>query len=156
GRYRWSAHRERVGLGPERGPATLVRCGSNRGVAGGRVGSWLGRSVVLVPPDSLDVVPGVGLMAEKALRNLRVFDARYGHRDHGKVLHVVARRGLVALGAIGREGGGVAKLGDGPRGGAVARRAVAPEQCAVRVLVRVAGVAIEDGLLRPDVRVGNG
>ncbi len=90
----------------------------------------------------------------------RVLHAGHRHGDHLEVLHVVARRGLVALVAVGRERGWVAELGDGPaalgeaRG--VARGAVGPEERAVRVLVRVAGVAVEGGFLGPDARVGDG
>src|SRR5712691_5117862 len=71
-------------------------------------------SVVLVPTDSPDVVPCIGLVAEEALRDVRVLDPCDRHRDHVKVLHVMAGRGLVALGAIHGERRGVAELGDVP------------------------------------------
>ena len=60
--------------------------------------------MMLVKADAFDVVPRGGLMAEKALVDLGIRLAGDFHGDHLKVHHVVARRGLVALGA-GLRGG---------------------------------------------------
>src|SRR5712691_721340 len=110
-------------------------------------------SVVLVPTDSLDVVPRVRLVAEEALRDVRVLDPCDRHRDHVKVPHVMAGWGLVTLGAVHRERRGVAEFGDVPRTRGVTRGAVASEEGAVGILVRVAGGAVEGHLFRLYPRV---
>src|SRR4051812_4529807 len=84
-------------------------------------------SVVLVPAHAPDVVPAIGRVAEVALLDLGVLLPGDNLRHHAEVLHVVARRSLVALRAVGRARRGVAVAGDGPRGHAVAGRAVLPE-----------------------------
>ena len=56
-------------------------------------------SMMLVESDTFNIVPGGGLVAEKALADFGLFHARDPHRDHLKMHHVVARRGLVALDA---------------------------------------------------------
>ena len=55
--------------------------------------------VMLVETHSFDVIPGGGLVTEEALADFRLFHVRDPHRDHLKMHHVVARRGLVALDA---------------------------------------------------------
>src|SRR5712691_9617376 len=110
-------------------------------------------SVVLVPTDSPDVVPCIGLVAEEALRDVRVLDPCDRHRDHVKVPHVMAGRGLVALGAVHGERRGVAELGDVPGTRGVTRGAVAPEEGAVWILVRVAGRTVDGHLFRLYPRV---
>ena len=60
--------------------------------------------MVLVEADTFDVVPRSGLMAEKALIDLGLSHVSDGHGDHFEVHHVMARRGLMALGAGLRRG----------------------------------------------------
>ena len=110
-------------------------------------------SVVLVPPDSLNVIPGIGLVAEEALRDVGMLDPCDYHRDHMKVRHIMAGWGLVALGAVHRERRGVAELGDVPGTRRVTGGAVAPEEGAVEVLVCVTGSAVEGHLFRLYARV---
>src|SRR6266568_7811254 len=110
-------------------------------------------SVVLVPPDALHVVPGIGLVAEEALRDVGVLDPCDHHRDHMKVRHIMAGWGLVALGTVHGERRGVAELGDVPGTCRVTGSAVAPEEGAVGVLVCVTGSAVEGHLFRLDARV---
>src|SRR6266542_6939383 len=112
-----------------------------------------GGSVVLVPPGSLDVIPGIRPVAEKALRDMRVLDPCDHHRDHVKVLHIMAGWGLVALGAVPRERRGVAELVDVPGTRGVTRGALASEEGAMGILVRVAGRAVEGHLFRLYPRV---
>ena len=61
-------------------------------------------SVVFVEADAFDVVPRSCLMAEEALVHLGLLHASGRHRNHFEVHHVVAWRGLMALGA-GLRGG---------------------------------------------------
>src|SRR5438034_9760508 len=65
----------------------------------------------------------------------------------------MAGRGLVALDAVHRERRGVAELRDVPATRGVTRGAVAPEEGAVGILVRVAGGAVEGHLFRLYPRV---
>lgn len=58
--------------------------------------------MVLIPADTFDVVPRVGLMAHVTLIHLRVRLFRNLLRNHLEVFHVMARRRLVTLSAIGR------------------------------------------------------
>ena len=55
--------------------------------------------VMFEKADSLDVVPRGCLMANEALADLGVFLFSDHHGYHFEVHHVVARRGLMALGA---------------------------------------------------------
>ena len=55
--------------------------------------------MVFVKADALDVVPRDRLMAEEALVHFRIGLAGDFHGDHLEVHHVVAGRGLMALGA---------------------------------------------------------
>lgn len=57
------------------------------------------RSMMLVEPDTLDVVPRGTLMAEEALIHFRLLDARGHHRNRLEVHHVVAWWSLMALSA---------------------------------------------------------
>ena len=63
----------------------------------------------------------------------------------------MARRSLVALGAVQGSGRGMAEFRDGPFRGRVTLRAVLAEQSEVPVLVPVAGGAIQNHLLRRQV-----
>lgn len=74
-----------------------------------------------------------------------------GHR--GKVLHVVARRRLVALRAVLGRRRGVQERGDGPGSRLMAPGAFAPEELLVGVLVAVAAGTAQGILLgRPGDR----
>ena len=55
---------------------------------------------MFVPAGSLDVVPGVGLVAEMALLHARGHLTGDGFRDHFEVPHIVAWRRLMTLRAI--------------------------------------------------------
>lgn len=110
---------------------------------------------MFVPTNSFDVVPSIGLMAEKALRHVSVLYSRNLHRHHLEVHHVVARWSLVALRTIHRQRRRMAKLPDRPSACPVTVGAVRSEQRTVRILVRVAGCAVERGLFGLDVRMRN-
>lgn len=90
-------------------------------------------------------------MAEEALIHLGLFYAGGRHRYHFEVHHVMARRSLVALGAVQGSGRWMAELRNGPSDGAVTLRAVLAEQSEVPVLVPVASGAIQNHLLRRQV-----
>ena len=60
-------------------------------------------SVVLVPTDSLDVIPGIGLVAQETLCDIRMRDAGHTHRNHPEMHHIVAGRRLMASGTISRK-----------------------------------------------------
>jgi hypothetical protein len=104
--------------------------------------------MVFVPAHALDVVPGGGLVARKALLHARLRLARHPGRDHLEMLHVVTRRPTVALGAIRRTRGRMPKCGNRPGPSRVAPGAVASEQRLVPVLVGVTGCAVERRLRR--------
>ena len=87
-------------------------------------------------------------MAQEALVDLGVILFRDGHRNHLEVHHVVARRSLMALGAVQGSGRGMAELRNGPCDGAVTLRAVLAEQSEVPVLGPVTCGAIQYHLLR--------
>ena len=107
--------------------------------------------MVFVKADAFDVVPRSCLMAEEALVHLGLLHASSRHRNHFEVHHVMARRSLVALGAVQGSGRGMAEFRDGPFRGRVTLRAVLAEQSEVPVLVPVAGGAIQNRLLRRQV-----
>ena len=86
-------------------------------------------------------------MAEEALIHLGLRHAGGRHRNHLEVHHVVARRSLMALGAVQGSGRGMAELRNGPCDGAVTLRAVLAEQSEVPVLGPVACGAIQYHLL---------
>lgn len=90
-------------------------------------------------------------MAEEALIHLGFLHADDRHRNHFEVHHVMARRSLVALGAVQGSGRGIAEFRNGPRDGAVALRAVLAEQSEVSVFVPVACGAVQNHLLRRQV-----
>ena len=90
--------------------------------------------MVFVESNAFDVVPRSGLMAEEALTDLGFFHFRHAHRNHLEVHHVVAGRGLMALGAGLRDGRRMAEFRDRPLRRGVALRAVAAEQSDVSVL----------------------
>ncbi len=91
---------------------------------------------MLVVADSFDVIPRSGLMAPITLIDLSyatafgnppIFLFSHRLRDHVEVLHVMARRGLVALRTGMRGSRRMAKFGDRPRSGAVACRTIGAE-----------------------------
>lgn len=92
-------------------------------------------------------------MADVALIDLRVFLPGDSFRDHRKMLHVVARRCLVTLGAVLRARAGVLKRRNRPLVCGVAGSAVLPEQSEVFVFRRVTARAVESGFERGDERV---
>ena len=109
---------------------------------------------MLVPADPADIVPGVGLVAEVTLLNAGVFLARYHHRDHVEVVHVMAGRRLMALRAFSRAWRGVLETCDIPGGDQMAGRTFPAEQVAVRAAVAVAGEAVEAvQALRPGLQM---
>ena len=91
-------------------------------------------------------------MAEETLIHLGFFHVRDSHGDHLKVHHVMARRGLMTLGARLRDGRGVAEFRDRPFGGGMALGAVVAEQAGVAILRLVARRAIEPLLLALELR----
>ena len=110
--------------------------------------------MALAPTKALDVVPGRGLVAEVALVDLCL----WLFCDHGAILvemlrHVVARRSLVALGAVRRAGRWVPELRDGPLRRRVALGAILPEVPEVPILGGVAGGTVQHRFERGDVRV---
>ena len=105
-------------------------------------------SMMFVKADAFDVVPRSCLMAEEALVHLGLLHAGGRHRNHFEVHHVMARRGLVTLGAVQGSWRGMAEFGNGPCDRAVTLRAILPEQSAMPVLVPVASGAIQNRFLR--------
>src|SRR6266545_1313326 len=103
------------------------------------------RLMVLVPADAANIVPGIGLMAQVALLDPRMFLSRHYHGNHVEVVHVVAGRRLVALCTFDRVGRRMLETRDLPGGGQVARRTFLAEQVAVRTAIAVAAETIEDG-----------
>src|SRR3546814_4987542 len=75
-------------------------------------------------------------------------------RHHAEMLHEMAGRRLVALGALGRVDRGMAVVGDPPARGRVAAGAVLAEQAQVRVADRMATRAVERRLGRHGERSG--
>jgi hypothetical protein len=110
--------------------------------------------MVLVPADAADVVPSRRLMAHVTLTDLRVWPACYSHRDHVKVHHIVARRGLMTLGAIRGTRRRVAKLWYRPAIGGMTLPAVLPKQGKMSILNRMACGAVEDRFGGRDALVG--
>lgn len=82
---------------------------------------------MLVEADAFDVVPCGCLMAEEALIHLGLLHTGCRHRNHFEVHHVMARGGLVTLGAVQGSWRGMAELRNGPRDRAVTLRAVLAE-----------------------------
>ena len=103
--------------------------------------------MVFDPPDALDVIPGCRLVTKKALIHVGVRLARDRGRHHRKVHHVVARRRLMTLRALGRTHRWMAKLGDGPLARRMALHAVAAEETLVAILGRMAACAVEHRLV---------
>ena len=101
--------------------------------------------VVLVPSHTLYVVPGRRLMAQIALGYVGMFVTGNPSGDHVEVTHVVTRRSLMALCAVGRIWRWVPKNRNRPVHGHMALSAIAPEEPIVPVLVAVACCTIEDG-----------
>ena len=104
-------------------------------------------SVVFVESDAFDVVPRSRLMAEEALTDLGFLHSRHAHRNHFEVHHVVAGRGLMALGTRLRHGRRMAEFRDRPLRGGVALGAVIAEQADVPIFGLVARRAIEQRFL---------
>lgn len=99
--------------------------------------------MMLVPANSANIVPGIGLMAEVALLNPGIVLARHRLRDHLEMMHVVAWRCLVALRTIRRTGRRVFEACHFPGFGEMANRAFATKEVAMRTAVAVTGKAIE-------------
>ena len=107
---------------------------------------------MLVKTNAPNVVPRSRLMADVALSNFNILAARVARIvcltndflvHHFKVHHIMARRGLMALGAILRARRRMLKRGNRPLGCRVARSAVLTEQSEVLVFRRVAARAVE-------------
>lgn len=56
--------------------------------------------MMLVPPDTFDVIPRICLMTEETLGYFGVFNASHLHGYHLEMHHVVARWRLMALRTI--------------------------------------------------------
>ena len=111
------------------------------------------RSMVFDHTHSLDVIPRGRLMTKKALIHFGVRLSRDRRRHHRKVHHVVARRRLMTLRALGRARRRMDKLGDGPLGGRMALHAVDTEETLVTVLGRMAAGAVEHRLVGAPTRM---
>lgn len=98
---------------------------------------------MLVPTYAPDIVPGVGLVAEVALIDSRVVLTGDHHRHHMEVMHVVARRRLVALCTVSGRRRRMLEACHTPTRGPVACRTLLPEQVAMRAAIAVAREAIE-------------
>ena len=109
--------------------------------------------MMLVPSHPLDVVPRSRLMAQVTLIDLGVRLTGDLGRDHLEMHHVVARRGLVALGAVLGGRRGVPELRDRPLRRCVALGTVLAEKLEVPILVGMASGAIQDGLFRGKARM---
>ena len=91
--------------------------------------------MALAPTKALDVVPGRGLVAEVALVDLCPrLSGNHGANFVEMLSHVVARRSLVALGAVRRAGRWVPELRDAPPRRRVALGAILPEELEIPVL----------------------
>lgn len=106
---------------------------------------------MLIPTDALDIVPRSRLMATITLADSNIFTTRIsrsirtlGHRlgNHFKVHHIVARRRLMTLRAVGRPRRGMLETGNCPLRSPVALSAILPEEFQVSVLVRVTARAV--------------
>ena len=108
---------------------------------------------MLVIANAFDVVPSRRLVALVTLVDFG--DGLAGHlgRNHLKMHHVMARRGLVALGAIRGFWRRMSELWDRPFGRPVALGAVLAEEFEVPILGGMAGRAIQDRLLRGEARM---
>ena len=122
----------------------------------------LRRSVMLVPAHALDIVPRSSLMAALTLAhfnrpttpgNPRILLAGNPLRNHVEVHHVVAGRCLVTLRAIGRSRGRMPELRNGPLLRRMTARTVFSEQSRVRLLGRMAALAIQCAFERADLGV---
>lgn len=102
---------------------------------------------------SLDVIPRGRLMTKKALIQFGVRLSRERGGHHGKMHHVVARRGLVALSALGRACGWMNELRDRPLSRGVALRAVGAEETLMSIFACVAADALEHRLVGSDAGV---
>ena len=107
---------------------------------------------MLVPTNSLDIVPRVNLMALVALVDscFRLF--RHPLRNHLVMLHVVAWWRLVTLSATGGARRWMKKTGDRPVRRAMTLRAILAEQLKVRIFVRVTACAIKGNLFAADLQ----
>ena len=85
---------------------------------------------------------------------LRIFLSGDLFRNHVEVHHVVARRGLMTLGARLRRGRRVTELGDGPLRCRVARSAIGAEQTYVPVLGLVTCCAVQQRFFGLQIGVG--
>lgn len=101
-------------------------------------------SMVNIPTNPFDVVPGVRRVAGVALLDPRTF-AGDALGDHLEVHHVVAWRRQMTLRALSRARRRVAKLGDPPCRQRVAATALRAEEPLVRIAVGMAARAVEPG-----------
>ena len=83
---------------------------------------------MLVKTRALDVVPRSRLVTDVTLTDLRVWLIGDSLRDHRKMLHIVARRCLMALGAILRARAGMPKRRNRPLGRRMTGGAVLSEK----------------------------
>ncbi|KAH2841682.1 hypothetical protein KXW36_000895, partial [Aspergillus fumigatus] len=104
--------------------------------------------MVFEPTDILYVVERIGAVTKKALVYTRMVLPRDHLVHHHEVVHVVARRRLVALRTFLGGGRRMEKLRNSPCIECVTAHAFAPEQSAVRFSIAVTADAVEAGLLR--------
>ena len=99
--------------------------------------------VMLIEAHVPNVWPGCRQMAAIALADLGMRLSRHFRREHFEVLHVMARRGLMALSAISRPWCGMGKAGNVPAGCCVTVHAIVAEEREVGILIAVARAAVE-------------
>ena len=99
--------------------------------------------MVLDPPHPFDVIPRGRLVTKKALIHFGVRLPRDRDRHHREVHHVVARRRLMTLRALGRVRRRMEKLRHCPLGRRVALNAVGAEQALMAVLGCMAARTVE-------------
>ena len=109
--------------------------------------------MMLVKTGAPDVVPRSRLVAGVALVDLRVGLVGDSPGNHLEVFHIVTRRSLMALGAIGRARRRMLKCRNRPLGCRVARSAVLPQKSEMFVFCAVARSAVEFGFERCNERM---
>lgn len=108
--------------------------------------------MMLVPTNTLNVVPRINQVTLVAFVYLRIGLFRHSFRDHLKMFHEMAGRRLVTFSATGRARRWVKKPSDGPFGCSVTLRTILAEQLKVGILVRMAARAIKRSLFVTDLR----
>lgn len=104
--------------------------------------------MVLEPANALDVIKRVRPVAQETLIDRRVFLPGNHPVHHDEVTHVVARRRLMALGALLRRRRRVQESADPPGIEPVTPRALRPEQATVRFSIAVTAGTIETRFFR--------